>query len=103
MTTIRGAIQEAVAACWAREGGAFGTAELMPDLLGMKVCDSFLLLASDRRFLPAGRRFLLRFRLRRHAFRELFRSGLAIPLFVRLVGNLALDQELGELPPLGLA
>src|SRR6476620_3595636 len=102
MTTIRGAIHEAFAACWAREGGAFGTTELMPDLLGIPVCVS-LLLAPGSGFLTAAGCLLFRFGLRRHAFRQLFRAGLTIPLLVRLVGNLALDQELGELPPLGFA
>src|SRR5512143_2270318 len=41
--------------------------------------------------------------LRLDPFRQLRASRLAIPLFVRLGGNLALDEELRELPPLGLA
>src|SRR6476469_548144 len=37
MTTIKGAIQEALAACCARDGGAFGTTALMLDLLRIPV------------------------------------------------------------------
>ena len=36
------------------------------------------------------------------AFRKLRRSRLAIPFFEGLIGDLAFDQELGELPPLCL-
>src|SRR5258706_8053837 len=44
-----------------------------------------------------------RLRLWLDAFRKSGRSGRAIPLFESLVGDLARDEELRELPPLGLA
>jgi hypothetical protein len=43
-----------------------------------------------------------RFRLGLHAFRKLSASRLAIPLFESLIGDLAFDQEFGELSPLCL-
>src|SRR5688572_6771422 len=41
--------------------------------------------------------------LRRHALRQHFPAGLAVPLLVGLVRDLPFDQQLRELPPLRLA
>jgi hypothetical protein len=48
--------------------------------------------------------FLFRFTppLRFHAFRQLFRSGLAVPFFERLFRDFPFDQQFGEFSPLRL-